>query len=103
MVTRTDDRMLRSALTLVLALTISACAHNYVDVDGTRNVIGLVWARMPPADNRGAESLRVRSLGVSVTTTPVGSAVVLGYSDSNVVLVRDHQFVNAAPLLDPPR
>lgn len=97
-------RLLRRVLVpLATAAALSGCAHTYVNADGTRNIVGLVWARLPVADSRGAEALRVRSVGVSITTSPAGAAFVLGYSDSNVVVVRDNQFVDATPLLDPPR
>ena len=87
----------------IVALSLAGCAHTYVDEQGFRHMIGLVWAKLPPpAFATAADSLRVRAMGISSTNTPAGSAIVLGYSDSNIVVVRDNQLVDAAPLLATP-
>lgn len=88
----------------VVALSLAGCAHTYVDEQGSRHVVGLVWAKLPPpAFAAAADSLRVRAIGISTTKTPAGSAIVFGYSDSNIVVVRDNQLVDAAPLLANPQ
>ena len=86
-----------------IVVSMAGCAHTYVDEQGSRHVIGLVWAKLPsPAFDIAADSLRVRAIGISTTKTLAGSAIVLGYSDSNIVVVRDNQLVDAAPLLGKP-
>jgi len=85
------------ALTLVLALvsvvvvTCSGCASVHMDAQGQRHVVGLLWLTLPPADVApvGGTSLRARGLGLVVTSTDIGSAVVLGYSDSTHTVLRN--------------
>ncbi len=79
---------------------LAGCAHVYVDADGTRHVVGFVDLQLPPATGRptAAESLRSRSFGVSLTRSDVGSAVVLGYSDTTLAFVRNHALLPAAAL-----
>ena len=92
-----------AAVLAAMAWSLAGCAHTYVDTDGSRHVIGLVWAKLPPVGASAADSLRVRAIGISRTSTPTGSAIVLGYSDSNIVVIRDNQWVDAAPLLANPQ
>lgn len=88
----------------IAAASLSGCAHTYVDAEGSRHLIGLVWAKLPPpAGATAADSLRVRAIGLSAARTPVGTSLVLGYSDSNIVVVRDNQLVDLAPLLAQPQ
>lgn len=88
----------------VASLSLAGCAHTYVDEQGSRHMIGLVWAKLPPPTfATAADSLRVRAIGISTTQTPAGSAIVLGYTDSNIVVVRDNQLVDVAPLLANPQ
>ena len=88
----------------IAASSLAGCAHTYVDDNGSRHVIGLVWAKLPPPlGGTAADSLRVRAIGLSAATTPVGTALVLGYSDSNIVVVRENQLVDVATVLTDPR
>lgn len=76
----------------VLALLPSACAYLYVTPDGTRHVVGFVHMEIPPGNPApwGGESLRVRSLGVSLSSSHESHALVLGYSDATHVAVREN-------------
>jgi hypothetical protein len=100
-----EDTMARgSARTALIvaaaALALPGCAHTYVDEDGSRHVIGLVWLDLPPpAVAAGADGLRVRTIGISTLRSPAGSSLVLGYADSDIVVVPDDRVVNATPLL----
>ena len=62
----------------------AACSYLYVAPDGTRHVVGFVHLEIPPGNPApwGGESLRVRSLGVSVSSSHESHALVLGYSDA---------------------
>lgn len=82
----------------VLACGLAGCAHTYVAADGSRHVVGLVWLTLPPTASDG-EALRVRALGLSAVRTPAGAALVLGYGENQVVLVREGSVVDAAALL----
>lgn len=91
-------------MVLILAsATLSGCAHTYIDADGSRHVVGLVWLTLsPPAFGAAADGRRVRAAGLSGVSTPAGTAIVLGYSDTNIVTVGDDRIVDAAPLLGRP-
>ncbi len=93
----------RSACLLMLASALcSGCAHVWVDAAGNRHVLGLVAMTLPPADAapRGADTLRTRAIGLTLTRSEVGSALVLGYHDSSLTAVRNHALVPLALLQD---
>jgi len=86
---------------LILATALcSGCAHVWVDAAGNRHVIGLVALTLPPVDaaQRGAETIRTRAVGLTLTRTDIGSALVLGYHDSSLTAVRNHALVPLALL-----
>lgn len=75
----------------------AGCAHVHVDAEGRRHVIGFVALTLPAPDGRtGAETLRTRSVGITLTRTPVGDALVIGYGDTSLTAVRDHSLVPVA-------
>lgn len=74
-------------------LLMTACSHMYVSPDGTHHVIGFVHLALPaanPAIPWGGESLRVQSLGITVSSGSESRALVIGYSDVTHVAVRDN-------------
>lgn len=78
----------------LLALLLSGCAHVYVDEQGRRHVVGFVAMTLPAPEGRtGAETLRTRSLGLTLMRSPVGDALTLGWSDTSLTAVRDHSLV----------
>jgi hypothetical protein len=92
--------------TLILASStpgLLGCAHTHIGADGSRHVIGLVWLTLPPPSfDAAADGLRVRTVGLSGLSTQEGSALVLGYSDTNIFTVNDDRVVNASRLLGRP-
>lgn len=94
----TLGRRLGPAALLVLAL--QGCAHVAVDADGTRHVTGFVrMALPPPSATPGADALRVQTVGLSVILNPaVGNAVVLGYGDATLVVLRNDAQVSKTAL-----
>jgi hypothetical protein len=99
----------RPIWTLMLGLLplLGGCAFSQVDAQGRTHVIGLVVLTLPPggAANRsapGAETWRLRTVGVSMSSSPVvGSSVVLGYSDSTQTWVRDNTVVAVTAVPQP--
>jgi hypothetical protein len=82
-----------------LALSGSGCAITHTAPDGTRHLIGWMWVTLPPVEFQpAAEMLRTRSLGLSVTRSDAGAALVLGYQDATMGFVRNHSLVPAAAL-----
>lgn len=92
---RRAARRLHLAWALLAALGSAGCAVVQVDGEGRRHVVGLVWMTLPPADARptGAETLRVRSLGLGWLSGPIGQSAVLGYSDHSLSAVRNDSVV----------
>lgn len=78
-------------LAAVAGLTVlSGCAHVWVDGEGNQHVVGVMHLTQPPLKTRAAgETLRVRTLGVTWTQANVGSALVLGYSDTTLGFLRN--------------
>jgi hypothetical protein len=69
---------------------LGGCAHVWVDAEGNRRVVGLMSLTLPPAQTRAAaETLRVRTLGLTWTQADAGSALVLGYGDTTLGFVRN--------------
>lgn len=80
----------------LLLAALGGCAHVHVDAEGRRHVIGFVALTLPAPEGRtGAETLRTRSLGLTLTRTPVGDALVIGYGDTSITAVRDDSLVPA--------
>ena len=78
-------------LVAVAGLTfLGGCAHVWVDAEGNRNVVGLMHLTLPPAETQAAaETLRVRTLGLTWTQANAGSALVLGYGDTTLGFLRN--------------
>lgn len=78
------------AVSLLLALP-AGCAHVAVDPDGTRHVMGLMVLTLPPArQDIGADAVRMRSLGLTVTRGhAAGAQLTLGYSDTTIAALRN--------------
>jgi hypothetical protein len=89
-----------TAAALTLAAALGGCAHVHVDAQGVRHVVGLVSMTLPPPDcgAPGAQGLRVRSLGLTLTRGELGDALVLGYQDTAVLALPNDSLV----LLQPP-
>ena len=82
-------------LILLMSMLLGACSYLHVDEQGRRYLVGFVLLTLPPAavESVGAESLRARTVGLSVTRSPAGSGVVLGYSDTAVTVIRNDALV----------
>lgn len=91
------SRRLLPAL-LVSAAAISGCAHIYVDEQGRTHAFGLIRLTLPKANDAGAQSLRVRSVGLAITRAEVASSLVFGYQDTTLAFLRNHVLVNANEL-----
>ena len=98
---RFHEVVARCLSAFVLAALVQGCAHVYVDEDGSKNILGLLWLKLPAASSQASagESLRTVSLGLTLTRSEAGSALVLGYSDSTMAFVRNHSLVPVDALL----
>lgn len=84
------------ALGLALALAMLAgCAHTYVDAGGNRHVVGMMHLTLPAdtAIPKSADWLRMRTIGLALSSTDLGSALELGYSDNTLAVVRNNSCV----------
>jgi len=74
-----------------LSLALGGCALNYVDASGTRHIIGLTHVTIPASrtESPTAESVRIRSIGLSVYESPIHRGVVLGYSDEALTVLSE--------------
>lgn len=69
---------------------LGGCAHMWVDAEGNRHVVGLMRLTLPTTQPQAAaETLRVRTLGLTWTHADVGSALVLGYGDITLGFLRN--------------
>lgn len=88
-------------LAIMLLMALQGCAHTYVDADGARHMLGLVYLTLPTAGPTAGESLRSQSFGLSLSASEAGSALVLGYSDTTLAFVRNNSLVFSDLLLRP--
>jgi hypothetical protein len=81
---------LRRLAALTGLACLGGCAHVWVDDQGNRHVVGLLHLTQPPAPTpAAAETLRVRTLGLTWTRAEAGSALVLGYGDTTLGFLRN--------------
>jgi hypothetical protein len=88
---------------LACALALQGCAVVRVDEAGRTHVAGLVWLTLPaprPAD-KAADVVRARSVGVSVTSGPLGQAFTVGYSDQTLAAIRNNSIVRLPRASEP--
>ncbi|MEJ8859473.1 hypothetical protein WKW79_33255 [Variovorax robiniae] len=78
-------------LAVVAAMVLlGGCAHVWVDSDGTRHIVGAMHLTLPPASPpAAAETLRVRTVGLTWTQAEAGNALVLGYGDTMLGFLRN--------------
>ena len=70
---------------------LGGCAHVWVDGGGNRHVVGWMHLTLPPTQPpAAAETLRLRTLGLTWTQADVGSALVLGYGDTTLGFLRNN-------------
>jgi hypothetical protein len=83
-----------------LCLALAGCAHVVVDPDGTRHVSGFMVLTLPPANQDiGADAIRMRTLGLSVTRGQAASAqLAIGYSDTTIVAMRNDSAISWSAL-----
>jgi hypothetical protein len=85
----------RLLLAALATAALGGCAHTYIDGQGNRNIIGWVNLTLPPADPapRAADWMRVRTVGLVLSRTDIGSAIELGYADSTLAAIRNDSCV----------
>ncbi|MBS0476239.1 MAG: hypothetical protein JSR28_13985 [Proteobacteria bacterium] len=70
---------------------LGACANVWVDAEGNRHVSGLMHLTLSPTQPlAAAETLRVRTFGLSWTHADTGSALLLGYGDTTLGFLRNN-------------
>lgn len=96
------ERLMQELVLGTLVMLSTGCSHVYVDANGRGHVIGFVALTLPaPEGCIGAETLRTRSVGITLTRSPVGDALVIGYGDNSITAVRDHSLVVLPPSSQP--
>lgn len=76
---------------LASLMFLGACANVWIDAEGNRHVFGLMHLTLsPPHFPAAAETLRVRTLGLSWTHAEAGSALLLGYGDTTLGFLRNN-------------
>lgn len=85
---------------MLVSAFCGGCAHVWIDAAGNRHVVGLVALTLPPSDvtRHGAETIRTRAVGLTLTRSDIGSALVLGYHDSSLTAVHNNVAVPLALL-----
>lgn len=93
-------RRLRLIAIAPLLAWLAGCAHVIVDPDGTRHIAGFMVLTLPPLRQEvGADALRTRSLGITLTRGhAAGTQLTLGYSDTTIAAMRNDSAVSSAAL-----
>lgn len=81
-----------------MACALCGCAHSYIDEQGNTHVIGVAHVMVPAVRDTGigAQSIRVRSLGLSLLASGSHTNLTLGWNDDTLLFVRNHACVPAA-------
>jgi len=92
-----------TAVVLTGTLALQGCAVVRVDEAGRTHVAGLVWLTLPApkAADKAADVVRARSVGVSVTSGPLGQALTVGYSDQTLAAIRNDSSVRLPRASEP--
>lgn len=89
----------------IFCVAVSGCALSYVDSRGATHVLGLVKLTIEPGtsgEQLAGDSVQIRSVGVSVYSTPLNSGVVIGYNHETLMAVRnDSVFLRRSPKVAP--
>ena len=88
--------MRRHALAQLALACLTGCAHVEELPDGSRRVTGLVSLTIPPAlaaEQRGADSLQVTSIGLLLLSSRAGTSMQLGYASDQIIAVRNNALV----------
>lgn len=82
-------------LLLLLAPMLVGCASISVDREGRRHVVGLLWMTLPTSCQLdvGAETVRARSLGLTLANSPAQATFAIGYSDIEFSVIRNDAWV----------
>lgn len=89
-----------SSLFSLLVAMLAGCANVSVEPDGTRHVTGFMMLTLPPVHRDiGADVVRMRTFGLTVTSDPAtGAQVTLGYSDTTMATMRNDAVVSRIAL-----
>lgn len=91
---RTAGNRYRAVGALIGAL-LCGCAHSYADADGNRHIVGILHLTLPQmaGEQKAADWMRWRTVGVAISRSEMGSAVEIGYSDNTLAVVRNNSCV----------
>lgn len=90
-----DAGRVSPAVCALMAAMLGGCAHTWIDADGKRHIAGIMHLTLP-AETTGAKSadwMRWRTIGVAISSTDIGNALEIGYSDNTLAVVRNNSCV----------
>lgn len=80
---------------------LGGCAHSWIDAEGNRHVLGFMHLTLDPIQPQAAaETIRMRTVGLTWTNVEPGNALILGYGDTTLGFLRNN--VCASPYYDRP-
>jgi hypothetical protein len=88
-------RSCQAGIVLLGCTLLCGCAHEYIDADGNRVIVGLVHLTLPgtaPAST-AADWMRVRTVGLALSRNAIGGALELGYSDNTLAAIHNNSCV----------
>jgi len=99
------NRICRPLISSIAAILLSTgCAHVEALPDGSKRVIGFVHMVIPsavPAEQRGAETLEVTTIGLGILSTQGGGGISIGYSSDRITILRNEAKVVVGPSAKP--
>ncbi|WP_218510674.1 hypothetical protein [Variovorax sp. dw_308] len=85
-----SSKTLRRLATVAGLALLAGCAHVWVDSEGNRHIVGAMVLTLPPMNPQAAaETLNVRTVGLTWTQAEAGNALVLGYGDTTLGFLRN--------------
>jgi hypothetical protein len=92
-----STRRCRASLALAALFATSTtpgCSVSFVDGDGRRNTVGLVWlVSDPPATVPAGDFISITTVGLAASALPHHGSLALGYSRDTVLTLRNDALI----------
>lgn len=82
-----SSRMMRLSLVSLLVASMCSCSLNYIDNDGNQHILGVLNMEIqrPESMDPSLKQVDLKSLGISLQSSPVQSSVSVGYSKTTLL------------------
>ena len=85
----------RAGFVLAALMAAGGCSASFVDAQGRRNTVGLVWlVTDPPPGAPAGDFISVTTVGLAASALPNHSVLALGYSRDAVLTLKNDALIS---------